>query len=843
MDIEPGKYIKSNEDLKAFLNSPTCNSFLFFVSQSLIHAIMEGSSGKSAATVASKEERDDSNVIKEIEKVLEKAKGLIEAYPPVQQSNRFGNKSYRDWHNALSSQSVEMMKNLLQSTTSSTNNKSNSLSSSSSSSTDAIIDSSTANDNKQIGSSSSDISKASNTSTKPSKSGKRRKSNANKEKSNQYSASSSITTAATSTDDVKSLTDDLASKATIDNKATSAQMDNKEEKAINHFAKELSEYWIRSFGEPTRLDYGTGHETTFAMWLFSVLSITSTINDKKILLDCAEKIFPLYFSVCTRLQRTYMLEPAGSHGVWSLDDYFFLPFVFGSAQMMKSQTVKPKSIRSTDVIESMSSKNMFFGALRYILDTKHGPFQEHSPLLYALAGASSWEQIHRGLIKMYKAEVLGKFPVAQHFIFGTVLRPTWVNEISETEKPPSTVSPTPFSMMRVSDNASDFDVLGKYFGISSIQPAPGMGGGAMTMATGLQHQMMPINDTAFPKAGAMPPAGVGASLASSSLSTMEMMKVSSQPAFKIVHKLVDNGKGIEIYDANETIEASPFANKLWKITAFTTDSIASETQLNQVREANPDLDFPIPEMCFFKNHLTISNIASGITIQFLAMEALRGIRIKQLEDGQDDRIRFKVSHADLWKQKKDQSGQEIKTWRDDFDWTYTTTYQGSIYKENSDSDKPLSQDQAKEKMMITPIPTTKGIDYDLLRLREPILWNSHAVLFEDDLFDSGVTQLSVKIRVMPSCFFVLLRDFIRVDNTHVRIFDVRYFHKYGTSSIIVETSRKEASYELLIAALGTISNTSLVDPDITGKTLDDVLANHPERHILSKRATYEIPLS
>jgi serine/threonine-protein phosphatase 2A activator len=66
---------------------------------------------------------------------------------------------------------------------------------------------------------------------------------------------------------------------------------------------------------------------------------------------------------------------------------------------------------------------MYFSAIQFIYDVKRGPFWEHSPVLYDISGIKDgWAKINKGMLKMYAAEVLGKFPVVQHFPFGSLFR-------------------------------------------------------------------------------------------------------------------------------------------------------------------------------------------------------------------------------------------------------------------------------------------------------------------------------------------------------------------------------------------------------------------------------------
>ncbi|XP_066597793.1 serine/threonine-protein phosphatase 2A activator-like isoform X2 [Prorops nasuta] len=187
---------------------------------------------------------------------------------------------------------------------------------------------------------------------------------------------------------------------------------------------EVIEYLYEGFGNPTRIDYGTGHEMAFIMFLCCMFKIGAYKGDDKT--ATVTKVFNRYLEVVRRLQLTYRMEPAGSHGVWSLDDYQFVPFIWGSSQLIGHPRLEPSHFVDHGVVENYSKQYMFLGSINFILQVKTGPFAEHSNQLWNVSAVSSWSKVNSGLIRMYKVEhyflqVLSKFPVIQHVLFGTLL--------------------------------------------------------------------------------------------------------------------------------------------------------------------------------------------------------------------------------------------------------------------------------------------------------------------------------------------------------------------------------------------------------------------------------------
>ncbi|CBZ51737.1 putative phosphotyrosyl phosphatase activator [Neospora caninum Liverpool] len=182
---------------------------------------------------------------------------------------------------------------------------------------------------------------------------------------------------------------------------------------------ELTDYFSHAFGDPQRIDYGTGHEVSFALFLF-------VLFESKILADHSDDaaavllVFAQYVEVCHALQTTYCLEPAGSRGAWGLDDFHFLPFLFGAAQLAENHFINPAEVADMEIVKEFAPSNLYFSSIQYIMEVKRGvPFSECAPMLYDISGVSTWRKIHSGLLKMYEGEVLNKFPIAQHFLFGS----------------------------------------------------------------------------------------------------------------------------------------------------------------------------------------------------------------------------------------------------------------------------------------------------------------------------------------------------------------------------------------------------------------------------------------
>ncbi|KAF8406240.1 hypothetical protein HHK36_008325 [Tetracentron sinense] len=222
----------------------------------------------------------------------------------------------------------------------------------------------------------------------------------------------------------------------------------------------------------------------------------------------------------------------------------------------------------------------------------------------------------------------------------------------------------------------------------------------------------------------------------------------------------------------------------------------------------------LPEMVFGESSLVLLHMNSGIKIHFNAFDALTGWKQEALPP-------VEVPAAAKWKFRSKPLQQVIL----DYDYTFTTPYCGSEAVEIN-TEKHGRETISEESCSLHWEDCKEQIDVVALASKEPILFYDEVVLYEDELADNGVSLLTVKVRVMPSCWFLLLRYWLRVDGVLVRLRDTRMQCAFGNSanpSILRESCWRETTFQALSEKGYPSDSAAYSDPSIISQRLPIIM--------------------
>ncbi|KAJ7167603.1 type 2A phosphatase activator TIP41 [Mycena filopes] len=253
----------------------------------------------------------------------------------------------------------------------------------------------------------------------------------------------------------------------------------------------------------------------------------------------------------------------------------------------------------------------------------------------------------------------------------------------------------------------------------------------------------------------------------------------------------------------------------WTLTV-STHPISAAPQLEALHSALGGV--PLPEMTFGSNFLSLAHAPSKWRLDLSTEAALQGVRNGELREGDGG---VQVGYAEAWLKSRTAGSsfpmpKTVAT--KPYDWTYTTTYAGHPAPwepPNTEFDSADASSDAGSR------PTTPEADSHLTR-QDPILFYAEVPLFEDELHDNGSSHLLVRVRVMPTCLFLLARFTLRVDGVLFRTHDTRLYHSFASSPPLVvrETSGWEAPYDRVKGALPRRDDlTPLTDPNFIAKVL------------------------
>uniref|UniRef100_A0A0R3S3R2 TIP41-like protein n=1 Tax=Elaeophora elaphi TaxID=1147741 RepID=A0A0R3S3R2_9BILA len=205
----------------------------------------------------------------------------------------------------------------------------------------------------------------------------------------------------------------------------------------------------------------------------------------------------------------------------------------------------------------------------------------------------------------------------------------------------------------------------------------------------------------------------------------------------------------------------------------------------QVCEYTHMLKLPhLPDMIFPNNSVVITYPDDPeLRISFNAFDALKSVDVTSYPD-------VEIGPSEEWQRSR--SGVNcVRRSSQPFDWTYTSNYKGTVGG-------------------YTVVPTKETISIEKLKRRDPISFYSQLTLYEDELADHGSSEMSIRLRAMPTCLFLLCRFYLRVDGVLVRICDTRLYKDLDSDTFLRQWTRRE----LKLADSPPLVRSNVLDPDL-----------------------------
>ncbi|CAD5222193.1 unnamed protein product [Bursaphelenchus xylophilus] len=138
-----------------------------------------------------------------------------------------------------------------------------------------------------------------------------------------------------------------------------------------------------------------------------------------------------------------------------------------------------------------------------------------------------------------------------------------------------------------------------------------------------------------------------------------------------------------------------------------------------------------PDMIFGSNVLRLS-CQGDLLLEFNALDALKRVDSKNLPE-------VKVGTSEAWQKARG----NLPPIPNAYDWTFTSDYDGTI----------------PENILVEE--TDETIDLEMLKRPDPIEFIETIPLYEDEMDDNGSTEMTVRVRVMPTNFFIVCRQYVR----------------------------------------------------------------------------------